>query len=119
MFSERDITRFWSKVNKADDCWLWLGRRDKDGYGVFAAAKKTWRAHRVVWLITQKHIPTGMFVCHTDRVWWLDHHKPDPESRGYKQQWQRIEAGHIRFVAMTRARRELRLFRSEGLTAVE
>lgn len=54
-----------------------------------------------------------------DRVWWLDHHKPDPESRGYKQQWQRIEAGHIRFVAMTRARRELRLFRSEGLTAVE
>ena len=52
-----------------------------------------------------------------DRVWWLDHHKPDPESRGYKHDWQRTEAGHIRFVAMTRARRELRFFRSEGLTA--
>lgn len=52
-----------------------------------------------------------------DRVWWLDHHKPDPESRGYKQEWQRVEAGHIRFVALTRARRELRFFRSEGLTA--
>lgn len=49
-----------------------------------------------------------------DRVWWLDHQKPDPEGN-YKHDWQRREALHIRFVAMTRARRELRLIRSEAL----
>lgn len=65
MFSDSDIVRFWSKVNKTDGCWLWLARVDKDGYGIFTATKKTWRAHRAAWLIAQKHIPTGMFVCHT------------------------------------------------------
>lgn len=49
-----------------------------------------------------------------DRVWWLDHHKPDL-SMSFKHPWQRDEASHLRFVATTRARRELRLIRSEAL----
>lgn len=29
--------RFWAKVDKRgpDDCWEWIGRRSRDGYGVF------------------------------------------------------------------------------------
>ncbi len=50
-----------------------------------------------------------------DRVWWLDYHKPDL-SANFKHDWQRKEAKHIRFVAMTRSRRELRLIRSESLS---
>lgn len=25
--------RFWSRVNKTGDCWVWLGGKDRDGYG--------------------------------------------------------------------------------------
>lgn len=39
---------FWSKIKKeAGGCWIWIGRRDKDGYGVFNAKRMPMRAHRV------------------------------------------------------------------------
>lgn len=46
-----DRERFLSFVEKSEGgCWLWTGRRDKDGYGVFGAKRNgknyTWRAHR-------------------------------------------------------------------------
>ena len=30
-----DKIRFWSKVDKSGDCWIWIGYIDKDGYGSF------------------------------------------------------------------------------------
>ena len=32
-----DVTRFWSLVDqgKEEECWLWRGCRDRDGYGIF------------------------------------------------------------------------------------
>lgn len=36
MSSQETANRFWSKVNKTDSCWLWLGHLDKGGYGQFA-----------------------------------------------------------------------------------
>lgn len=50
-----------------------------------------------------------------DHVWWLDYRKPDPESSGYKHEWQRREAENLRFVSLTRARKDLRLIHSESL----
>ena len=43
-----DSERFWALVDKRgpDDCWLWQGRRDKDGYGRFSAGQKRFYAHR-------------------------------------------------------------------------
>jgi len=37
--------RFWRKVDKrgGDECWLWLGWRDKDGYGRFVLRSSTGR----------------------------------------------------------------------------
>jgi superfamily I DNA/RNA helicase len=49
-----------------------------------------------------------------DRVWWLDYHKPDLGAN-FKHEWQRKESRNIRFVSLTRARKELRLIRSESL----
>lgn len=60
------IARFWSKVDKrgADECWPWLGTRDKDGYGKIYGVRRHLRAHRLsVWLIAGVE-PTGL-VCHT------------------------------------------------------
>jgi DNA helicase-2/ATP-dependent DNA helicase PcrA len=43
-----------------------------------------------------------------DRVWWLDHQKPDVGASFKREAW-RKEAECLRFVAYTRARQELRL----------
>ena len=49
------LTRFWSKVEKTDNCWLWIGRKNHDGYGALAVRiNKTSRsvfAHRVSWVL--------------------------------------------------------------------
>lgn len=37
--------RFWAKVDKADDCWLWTGAV-LHGYGYFRLGQKLVRAHR-------------------------------------------------------------------------
>ena len=42
--------RFWDKVEKTKKCWLWIGAKRKDGYGVICLDKKRnkYRAHRFV-----------------------------------------------------------------------
>lgn len=45
----RDLqTRFWNKIDrrKADECWLWTGFRNKQGYGHFQINKQAVKAHR-------------------------------------------------------------------------
>lgn len=50
----RDITekqkiRFWASANRQSDdvCWLWVGRKDKHGYGVMKIGRAPRGAHRV------------------------------------------------------------------------
>lgn len=58
---QRDVDRFWSKVNVGghDECWEWTGTRDRDGYGIFRLGRKNVKAHRVAF-----GLPTGGFVLH-------------------------------------------------------
>ncbi len=59
--------RFWAKVDKTGECWLWTGRRDKDGYGRFRPNGKSCDrgAHRVSFVLHGGTIPDGAFVCHS------------------------------------------------------
>lgn len=34
--AKRDAERFWLKVDKSDDCWLWTAGTDRKGYGMFS-----------------------------------------------------------------------------------
>jgi hypothetical protein len=56
--------RFWSKVQKTDGCWLWLGRPDKDGYGKLRVGGVATRAHRYSYALHVGPIPSGLMVCH-------------------------------------------------------
>jgi hypothetical protein len=63
------IDRFWTKVNKTDNCWLWTGSTtSKDRsvvYGRFQYATRTTRAaHRVAWELTRGPIPGDLLVLH-------------------------------------------------------
>ena len=59
-----DAERFWSKVDRSGDCWLWTGSFLKDGYGQFRLNRTTVTASRLAWELTYGSIPVGMLVCH-------------------------------------------------------
>lgn len=65
----REITaeeaRFWSKVDRAGDCWLWCAAVGSHGYGVFRSNGKAVTAHRFAYQSTRGEIPPGLLVCHT------------------------------------------------------
>lgn len=61
--SELDA-RFWAKVTKTETCWLWAGAKAA-GYGVIRRSRRSIKAHRYTWELTNGPIPDGLFACHT------------------------------------------------------
>jgi len=62
-----DVDRFTSKVAPAslDECWLWTGTKDTDGYGVLKIAKRMHKAHRLAFQFAFGWLPQrGRFICH-------------------------------------------------------
>ena len=59
------IERFWSKVDKSGDCWLWTSTVNASGYGVFGygVPHQMRLAHRLAWLFTFGVEPDG-FALH-------------------------------------------------------
>jgi len=59
------MKRFWDKVNKTDDCWIWTAAIDDGGYGHFWLNNKIEKAHRVSWIIHNGPIQDDKLrVCH-------------------------------------------------------
>lgn len=56
--------RFWPKVDKARDCWLWLGGKDSWGYGALKIRGKQESAHRISWVLAFGPIPSDLWVLH-------------------------------------------------------
>ena len=56
--------RFWAKVQKSDECWIWTANRNRRGYGKFCLNKRQEPAHRVVYMLTYGDIPPGAWVLH-------------------------------------------------------
>lgn len=57
---------FWDKVQTGgwDECWLWLGAKNKDGYGNVWVDGKCMLAHRAVWEREKFAIGEGLYVLH-------------------------------------------------------
>lgn len=60
------ISRFWSKVQKSDACWLWTKGTTHGGYGRFTLPRNigTVMAHRVSWELAFGPIAAGLKVLH-------------------------------------------------------
>jgi hypothetical protein len=62
--------RFFEKVQKTSDCWLWRGHKHPNGYGMINIGSRTdgsrtpVLAHRLSLEIAGVEIPVGMNVCH-------------------------------------------------------
>lgn len=68
--------RFWSKVDKTGSCWLWLGAKDRKGYGqIWDLPKGRHRkSHRIAWEMVNGPIPAGRGKCRScgAEVLWVE-----------------------------------------------
>lgn len=60
------LKRFMRKVDisNPDGCWVWIGYRNRYGYGCFGLNGVTRAAHRVIYGLAVAEIPPGMCVLH-------------------------------------------------------
>lgn len=62
-----DLKRFEKRIDKTPghgpwgDCHLWIGAKNKRGYGNFVIKGKTYKAHRVAYTIHRKRSPKHIF----------------------------------------------------------
>jgi hypothetical protein len=60
--------RFWAKVDKTGDCWLWTAYLANTGYGQFGIGDKVYSSHRVSYEMAHGKIPEGMVIDHRCHV---------------------------------------------------
>lgn len=73
VLSEKDISRFWSKVAAQDPgtgCMLWTAGFGMDGrYGRFQVAGKVYYAHRIAFVLSEgRQLAAGAYVDHKCHV---------------------------------------------------
>jgi len=56
--------RFWAKVDKSGECWMWTAASLPKGYGRFGVNGSVVLAHRFSWQLANGPIPDGMHVDH-------------------------------------------------------
>jgi hypothetical protein len=57
--------KFWGKVNRGPDCWVWNGPINTHGYGNYCVNGRSQGAHRYSYELHYGSIPKGLFICHT------------------------------------------------------
>ena len=60
--------RFWRRVEKTKTCWLWVGGKSSNGYGLIQMGGKGSKhvpTHRYSYLLHKGEIPHGMVVMHS------------------------------------------------------
>ena len=62
--------RFWRRVEKTDDCWIWRGGMSSKGYGLLGIGVQGERvnAHRYAYELLVGPIPPGLEIDHLCRV---------------------------------------------------
>ena len=118
--------RFWSKVDRRSDCWIWTGCIAQTGYGQFHFERKTQSSHRLAYLDAHGTIPDGLHLDHLCRVRACvnpDHLEPvtnrENALRGNATYPENCKNGHKRTEANTRINsksgvRECRTCQAEG-----
>lgn len=56
--------RFFKHVLKTDTCWLWIGTKDRNGYGMAAMGKRLVYAHRISYAMKYGEFDRKMCVLH-------------------------------------------------------
>lgn len=62
---EKIAALFWAKVDKTNDCWLWIASKNRAGYGHFRSHGRSLGAHRVSYEMANGPIVGKWEVDHT------------------------------------------------------
>ena len=62
------LQRFWSYVDKSENCWLWTGSTSPQGYGQFKYCGKVLQAHRFAYWIDHGMMPMDLQMDHLCRT---------------------------------------------------
>lgn len=66
---ELNEVRFASFVDTSGDCWIWMGHRDRSGYGKTKGDRRTsWSAHRYAYATFVEVIPPNRQLDHLCRT---------------------------------------------------
>lgn len=73
--------RFWAKVDRTGECWLWTGYRERHGYGRFypGPGQASMRAYVWAWEDAHGAVPKGLeldHLCRTPACVRPDHLEP-------------------------------------------
>jgi len=60
----KDMQRFWPKVKKTNNCWLWTATKTQGGYGKFYFRQEMGLAHRFSYEIFKGDIPKKLTIDH-------------------------------------------------------
>jgi hypothetical protein len=61
-------SRFWPKIDKSGECWLWLAGKDDKGYGQFSIGHRKIKPHRLAYELVHGPIPDGLLIDHMCHV---------------------------------------------------
>lgn len=81
--------RFWSKVDKSGDCWLWVGTKNQYGYGRFHVDGSLKTAHCVAYELVVGPRPPGMeldHICHNSSCVRPTHLRPATHKQNMENQ---------------------------------
>lgn len=56
--------RFWARVQKTPNCWLWTGPRNQYGYGVMSFGGRGLHVQRIAYAIAYGVPDSGLCICH-------------------------------------------------------
>jgi hypothetical protein len=79
--------RFWAKVDKSGECWIWTGSKSSNGYGNIGAgapSKKILSAHRLSYEMASGQTPEGLVIdhkCHQRACVRPDHLQAVPQKQ--------------------------------------
>lgn len=60
--------RFWAKVDRSGDCWVWTAAQYRNGYGMFGVThKRPTRAHKYSYELVNGPVPDGLHIDHKCR----------------------------------------------------
>lgn len=64
----KDLERFWAKVDKSGECWIWTAAKNLQGYGKFYLRGKFLGSHRVAYTLAKGAIGVGLVIDHLCHV---------------------------------------------------
>src|SRR5437879_4347752 len=56
--------KFWAKVKKTEDCWIWTATTNGKGYGTMGVNGQMQYAHRISWELHYGPVLKGLHVLH-------------------------------------------------------